>query len=831
MTNLLKDIRYSLRSLLRRPAFTIVAVLTLALGIGVNTAVLSTINGFILRPLPVPRANELVAQFWGSSKNSDVWGDFSYSNFKDLRDHNTTLSGLLAWQMTSAGISDSNRQDSGDTGRAEIRWGELVSANYFDVLEIKPKLGRTFLPEEDRTQNTNPVVVLGDACWKQRFNSDPAIVGKVIYMNGSPFTVIGVAPEKFQGVKFAIRQDFWVPLMMQSKFNGEEGGWEAQRGWSNLTLLGRLKPGVTMSQAESDLNSIAKNLAQLYPKTNADTKVAVVSEMDGRFAEIAKLFRFMSLIALLVSGLVLLVACANVANLMLARATARVKEIGIRLAIGASRFHIVKQLLTESILLSLFGGALGWFFAHWGTRLIHASIPPLPYPIDLDLSPDLLVFKWMLLVSVATGLIFGLAPAFLASRPNLVGILKGAGPTQSPGAFRRWNVRGLLVVAQVAISIVVLVCAGLFLRSLNKALSSDTGFSTENLVTMRLDPGGLGYDNNSGKRFYSELLKRIETHPGVRAASLTGFMLLGDSGASIGPIIKDGEGEPLPNQGLTVARSVVATRFFETMRMKLVAGRDFTERDNIDNPQVAIVNQEFARKVYGGEQNAIGKRLHFWNANSPVVEIVGIAQDALYRSLYEDRRPYLFIPESQFYESGMTLLVSADSANSLAAVAESARAEVARLDSRLPVFAVQLGDQNLSYAYWGPRLAAGMASAFGALALLLATMGLYSVMTYAVLQRTREIGIRMALGAQLRDVLKLVLSQGIALLVGGIALGFAGAILVSRILASLLLGVSTTDPITFLGVALILFIVALLACYIPARRATKVNPLIALRYE
>jgi predicted permease len=831
MQNLLKDIRYSIRSLAKHPGFTVVAVITLGLGIGVNTAILSTVNGFILRPINVPRASEVVMPFWGSKKEAEVWGDFSYANYVDLRDQNKSFSGLLAWNMAQAGISESASRDSIGGRQAELAWGEVVSSNYFSVLELTPSLGRGFLPEDDRSQGSAPVVVLGYKFWQRRFNSDPSILGRTLYMNGTPFTVVGVGPKNYEGVKFAIRQDFWVPLMQQAKFFGGDPAWEKERGWANLKLLGRLKPGVTMKQAEADLNIVVEHLASLYPEKAKDTKIQVVSEQDGRFDSIAKYFRFAALIALCVSGLVLLVACANVANLMLARATSRTKEIGIRLAIGARRTHIIRQLLTESIILALLGGIVGWGLAYWGANLINSSIPPLPYPINLDVNPDLTVLKWMFGVSVLTGLVFGVAPALIASRLDLVSVLKSEVQLSvKRGATRRLNLRAALVVTQLAISIVVLVCAGLFLRSLNKALKTDPGFNVENLVSMRIDPGGLGYDIDGGKRFYSELLHRLEEQPGVRSASVTTYMLLGDSNSGI-QIIKEGDPEPLPNQGTIVDRSLVAPRYLETMGIQLLHGRDITERDDAKAPQVAIVNQEFARKYYGSEQNALGKRLHFWWTGSPLVEIVGITKDGFYRSLYEDRRPYIFIPEYQMYESGMTLLVKANSAADVRSAAEAARREISKLDPRLPVIGMLLGEQNLTYAYWGPRLSAGIGGAFGVLALLLTTMGLYSVMTYAVSQRTREIGIRMALGAQLRDVMKMVLKQGIGLVIVGIAIGLLGAFLVTRVLSGFLLNVGTTDPLTYLAVSLLLVLVALLACYIPARRAAKVDPLVALKYE
>ena len=829
LRDLLQDLRYGVRVLAKRPGFTAVAALALALGIGVNTAILSAVNGFVLRPLPVEKPEELVATYWGRKTDRQVWGRISYANYEDLRQQNKSFSDLCAWSEASAGISSSESRNSGDTERAEVVWGELVSSNYFDVMGVKPMLGRGFLPEEDRTPNTHPVVVLGHSLWQQRFKADEAVVGKTIYLNGQPFTVIGVMPESFLGSAFYLRKAFWAPAMMSQRF-GRRAEWKTDRSYALFNLYGRLKPGLTMAQAETDLNLVAETLARIYPRENADTKIQLVTELDGRFANVTKGIRYAGLLALFISGLVLLLACANVANLMLARAVTRTREIGIRLAIGASRGRIVRQLLTESILLALLGGVLGLAFAYWGSSLIEATRPPVPYPLNLDLAPDGYVLKWMLAISLLTGVIFGLAPALLASRTDLVTVIKGGGAGQTRSR-RRWNLRGVLVVAQVTISIIVLICAGLFIRSLGKAVKIDPGFQTENLVTMMINPSLLAYDDReTARRFFPELLRRLEAQPSVRRAALVNEMPLQVGHMTRGPIVKEGEIDPPPNQGVISDCSLVTPNYFDTLRTPLVQGRDFTDRDTLDAPPVVIVNQEFARRFYGSEQNAMGKRFRF-SQGTPLMEIIGIAKDGRYRSLQEDPQPYMFLPVYQHPRSSMTLMVSAQSAGDLPAVVESVRREIAQLDARLPVVGVMMAEENLSLAYWGPRVAAGMASTFGVLALVLATMGLYSVMTYSVSQRTREIGIRMALGAQVRDVLRLIVSQGMRMVLIGIGLGLAGAFAMTRLLASLLLGVGTTDSVTFLGVTGLLIAVAILACYIPARRAARVDPLVVLRHE
>jgi predicted permease len=827
VNDLLRDLRYGVRVLAKQPGFTLVAVLTLGLGIGVNTAILSTVNGFILRPLSAEKPEELVVPYWGRKADAQVWDRFSYPNYVDVREQNKSFTDLCAFTWAAAGMSSGESRASGSE-RAEVVWGELVSGNYFDVMGVKPILGRGFLPEEDRTPNTHPVVVLSHYTWQKRFNADPSIVGRTIYLNGQPFNVVGVMPESFLGSVFYFRQGYWVPLMMAQKFS-RRAEWRTDRSYESINVYGRLKPGVTMEQAQADLNSVADSLAKLYPANNGDTKIQLKTELDGRYEGATRVMRYGGLLALCVSGLVLLLACANVANLMLARAASRAREIGIRLAIGASRGRIVRQLLTESLLLSLVGGLLGWAFAYLGAGWAQASFPPVPYPANFDLAPDGYVLKWMLAVSLLTGVLFGLAPALLASRTDLVNVIKG-GVTRLTHGRRRWNLRGVLVVAQVTISIVVLICAGLFIRSLGKASEVNPGFKTDNLVTMMINLDLLGYEQGAALQFFPELQRRVETLPGVRTAALASEMPLMDSRQSRGPIVKEGEIDPPPNQGVVSECSLVTPKYFDTLRMPLVRGRDFTDRDNADAPRVVIVNQAFAQRFYGGEDDAMGKRFRFAQG-TPLMEIIGIAKDGHYDSLYQDNQLYMFLPVYQNPRARMTLLVGAQTAGDLQGVVESARREIAQMDARLPVFGVMLAEQNLSLAYWAPRVAAGMASTFGVLALVLATMGLYSVMTYTVSQRTHEIGIRMALGAALRDVVRLVVGQGMRMALIGVALGLAGALVLTRALASLLLGIGTTDVITFVGVTVLLAAVALLACYIPARRAARVNPLVALRHE
>ncbi|PWT93435.1 MAG: hypothetical protein C5B55_04560 [Blastocatellia bacterium] len=823
-----QDIRYAIRMMRKAPGFTAVAVIALGLGIGVNTAIFSAVNGFVMRPLPANDSDNLMWLHWGSKKDPTVWGEFSYPNYIDLREHSKTVSDACLWFETSAGISSGESRSQGDDERADLIWGEVVSANYFDVMGVKPILGRAFLPGEDLKPNGITAVVIGHKLWRERFHSDKEILTKTVFLNGHRYSVTGVMPEDFLGSVFFLRHSFWVPLNAAQDF-GRKPEWRTDRGYTPFSMFGRLKPGVTVVQATADLNSIVSDLAQQFPKENGGTKIQITKEVDARYKNTTKVIQYGAFMALCVAILVLLVACANVANLMLARAATRARELGVRLAIGAGRGRIIRQLLTESVLLALMGGVLGWGLAYAGSILIASSFPPVPYPVSLTFTPDLYVLKWMSGIAIVTGLVFGLAPALLASRTDLIAVIKGGGEGQQK-KNRRLNVRGTLVVTQVMISIVVLICAGLFIRSLRRALETDPGFKTDNMVTMMVNPRILGYDEKKVWRLFPELLHRIEESPGVRVAALTDDLPLQAGDLIRGPIVREGEADPLPNQGVNVHCNFVSPKYFETVRTLLVLGRDFTERDNAEAPRVVVVNKEFARRFYGAPEQAMGKRFRFAEG-TPLMEIVGIAQDGLYHNLYEDRAPHMFLPLYQQPYAAVTLVISAQSSADLGRVAESAREHIAQLEPRLPVVGLMVEEQNLAIPYWGPRLAAGTATTFGILALVLATMGLYSVMTYTVSQRTREIGIRMALGATLRDVLRLIVSQGMRMVIVGLLLGLAGAFALTRVFAKLLLGVDATDPLTFVGVVILLLSVGLLACLIPARRATKINPLIALRHE
>ena len=818
MDTLIKDIRYGIKSLLKQPGFLAVGVISIALGIGVNTTIFSFINTALFRPLPFPEPERLVRLWDGNSS--------SYPDYAAYRDESKVFSGLAAYAQRPL-----NLNVNGETQRI---WGEIVTGNYFDVLQVKPALGRSFLPEEDRTAGTHPVVVISNALWRHQFSSDRAIIGKVINLNNRSYTVIGVMPENFAGATVISRPDLWVPMMSEPLINpGSKTLTSPDEGW--LMILGRLRPDAKLAGAQAVVETIAARLHQERRARNSGPegpggRVVAVMAARGLMVPPQGQAPMLLVVAILMTvvSLVLLVACANVGNMLLARAVNRRKEVAVRLALGAGRWRIVRQMLTESLLLSILGGAAGLLLASWSTSLL-AKLLPQSFPgnsIPPDVSPDVRVFVYAFLLSVLTGLIFGLVPALQASKPNVIAALKDEQLWFGAGR-RRFSPRNFLVVTQIAVSLLLLITSGLFIRNLRNTQHAQPGFELDNALMMSFDLDLASYNAARGKVFEDQLLARVRSLPQVSAASLAESVPLGVGGSKSGLFV---EGEPAPDQldeSSLLSHNTVATDYFRAMGIPFVRGRDFNDRDTASSPGVIIVNETLARRL-APDGNALGKRLRM-DSQGDYLEVVGVVRDAKYDQLAE--RPVFFgyRPLSQRYRGAMTLHVRTTS-DPLAAV-NQVRAEVRALDANLPLTNVVTMQEHMRLLLAPARLLALLSSALGVLALLLAAIGLYGVMAYVVGSRTREIGIRMALGAQTSGVRRLVIGQGLKLALIGIALGLLAAFGLTRVLQSVLYGVSANDPLTFMGVAVLWLAVALLACYVPARRATRVDPLVALRYE
>ncbi len=812
MSTLIQDLRFSFRRLVKSPGFTVVALLSLALGIGANASIFSLVNTVLLRPLPATQPDQLVGVYGMVSGQSDVTL-ISYPNYTDYRERNEVFTDLLAYRFAPVSLSHS--------GTNERLWGYVVSGNYFDVLGVKPALGRTFTTEEDRTPNSHPVVVLSYGSWHRRFGGDPSIVGKTVLLNDHTFTIIGVAPKDFNGTEVAYAPELWAPAMMAGQI--EPGSdWLTQRGDANLFVLGRLKQGVSRAQAEASFQSITSQLAREYPDENGGRSVKLLP--SGLFTpEIRSAVVGFTGVLMAVVGLLLLIACVNLANLLLARATERRKEIAIRLALGASRARLVRQLLTESVLLAVAGGALGLLLAVWINDLVTAIKLPMDIALAFDLHLDWRVLAFTFLLSLLTGIVFGLLPALQSSNPNLVSSLKD---DNVAGGFRRSRLRNALVVAQVALSLLLLVCAGLIVRSLQGARSINPGFNPENAVAVSFDVGLQGYDEAKGRQFQQQVVERVAALPGVQSATLVSNLPLSINYNSTNVYI---EGQPFVNASELppVIPNKVGLNYFQTMGIGL-RGRDFTARDKEKESRVAIVNETFARNFFHG-QEAIGKRFNFDGPSEPFWEIIGIAADGKYNSLGEKPQPLVYRPLLRNYDSTVTL-VARTTVNPQTVIA-AMRNEIKTLDPNLPLYDVKTLIEHMSIPLFPARMAALVLGSFGILALILAGIGVYGVMSYAVSQRTHEIGIRMALGAQPRDVLRLVVGQGMLLALIGMGVGLIAAFGLTRAMSGLLYGVSATDPFTFACVSVLLAIVALVACLVPARRAIRVDPMIALKHE
>ena len=811
-----KDISYAVRSLLKRPGFVAVAVVTLALGIGANTAIFSLVNAVLRSSLPVDHPSQIVSVAMRSK--DDGMSAFSFPNYRDFRDRNDVLSGLLVYRFVPLSLSRS--------GGNERVWGFEVSGNYFDVLGVNAIKGRTFHQDEDKTPLANPVAVLSYDSWQKRFGGDPDIVGKDVLLNNHQFKVVGIAPAGFKGTELVYTPEIWLPsAMMQWVEPG--ANWLEDRDSRNFFAVGRLKPGISSQQAQASLNLLAQQLAKEYPDTNEGQAIKIVPPgfilPDLRGAVVNFTWVLMAAV-----GLVLVVTCTNLAGLMLARATDRRREIAIRLAMGANRMRLIRQLLTESVLLSLTGGVAGVLLAVWIVNVLLAFKPPIDFPLSLDVRLDWHVLLFSLCVSLLAGAIFGLAPALQATRPGLSQALR---ETSAQGGAARTRLRSVLVVAQIAISLIVLIAAGLVVRTLQRLQTMNPGFDAQNALTMSFDLGLQGYDEDRGQQFYRQLTERVQSLPGVKSAAVSDYIPLSLNYNSRNIFVEGlpaERGENVP----TAMNATAGPRYFETMRTPLVQGREFTDQDTAKTERVAVVNEAFVRRLMpnvSSSAEAIGKRFSFGSAGGPYRRIVGVAQTGKYFSITEDPRPFVWTPMSQGYQSNGILTVRTD--GNPEALLGAVRKEVQTLDPNLPLFDVKTLTEHMRFALFPPKIAATVLGVFGFVALLLSAIGIYGITSYTVAQRTHEIGIRLALGAQLRDVLRLVLTHGFKVTIIGAALGLGGAYLATRAITSVLYGVSATDPLTFIAVSGLLIGVALLACYVPSRRATKVDPLVALRNE
>ena len=832
METLIKDLRYGIRSLLKRPGFTAIAVLTLALGIGANTAIFSVVNATLLLPMPVADPDRLVYVF-----NGPAGSVFSYPDYAALRDQNNVFDGLLAFGGITASLNSNDQTDLAN--------GAIVTGNFFDVIGVRAQLGRVFSTDDDKTPGGHPVVVISQGLWQRRFAGDPNIVGRQLFLNGNTFTVIGVLPAGFNGLQLGPIRDLYVPMMMQHTMRPPRAGYSGEmnpdllqtRGNRWLFSVGRLKPGVAPEQAQASLALIAQQLAETYP-VNKGRGVSVSAFSAGDNPSNRQQLSSVARLLMAVVGIVLLIACANVANLLLARSSARTKEIAVRLAIGATRWRIVRQLLTEGVLLATLGGAAGLVLAWWTTRYLSAMPPPAgALPLTPQFTIDRRVLLFTLGLSLLAGIVFGLAPALRASRPALIPALK-----DDAAAFfertRMFGLRNLLVVTQVALSVVLLIAAGLFLRSLRQAQTIDPGFDAEKIVSLPLNINLLRYTSTQGREFYRRVIERVEAIPGVETASLARIAVV-TGGSSVRSLLiegRAGSSNQFRSEGSgaasgdaeSVSSNVVGPRYFQTMGIGLMQGRDFNSQDTQDHPPVVIVNEAFVRRHFPSE-DALGKRLSFGGQEGPWREIVGVVRTSKYFSLGEGPTPVAYLPLTQNHETGMNLHVRTTVDPST--IAGSIRNEVQALEKNLPLGNPETMSVRIANSLYAARMGAILLMVFGGLALLLASIGLYGVMAFAVSRRTRELGIRVALGARPGDVFRLVLRQGMTLVVAGLVVGMGAAWMVTRLLAAFLYGVSTRDTLTFIAIPVLLTLVALLACYLPARRATKVDPLTALRYE
>jgi predicted permease len=838
MESLYSDIRYAIRNLIKRPAFTAVAVVTLALGIGANTAIFTLLNAVTFKPLPVRQAQELVLFNDASSEgtsNGDPsigeWRRFSYASYKYFLEHDQNYQGLSAFRSGESKVSVSGGQtQSGEA--AQRASSHLVSGNYFSVLGVNAFLGRVLMPGDDKP-GAPPAAVMSYGYWRQQWNSDPQIINKEILLNGKSFTVVGIMPPEFFGVRVRRSPDLWVPLVFQPQIEMRESFLDNPRFYW-LNFVGRLKPGVQIEQAQASanlslhqflLNEAGSKLTDDDRKSIASAYVKLAPGARGISGLRIAYSRALQMLMVIV-GLVLVIACANVGNLLLSRAAARKAEISLRLALGASRFRIVRQLLTESFLLAAIGGLCGILFAQGGVNVLVTLVAKTS---PLDVHPDIIVLSFTAAVSLLTGLIFGTVPALRASKTDLTTAIK----EKSSRSSRRFSLASTLVVAQVGLSMVLLAGAGLFARSLMKLQEEDLGFNRDNVLLVGIDPRLGGYKPTELSALYRQVLDRLKEVPGVQSATIATFSPISGNGRNSTITLRGYT--PRPDENMDVDDMLVGPDYGVTLGVPLLLGREIDNRDTPANQKIAVVNQSFARQFFHGE-NPIGRRFYFGDENDPErseeLEIIGVVGDVKYDKIKNEPkatayRPILQVQDSDAYSSTIEIRTTGDAAS----LAPMARAAIRQVDPKLPLFEVTTLREQLAGALQQEKLVAELVSFFGLLALLLACIGLYGVMAHGVVRRTKEIGIRMALGAERRLIVWMVMRETILLVLVGIAIGVPVALGAARLISNQLFGLNPADPFSLIVAASVLIAVACLAGFLPARKASKVNPLIALRYE
>ena len=811
------SLKYAVRSLAKTPWLTAVVVITLALGIAANTAVFSWTRGVLLHPLHGVADGERLVSLETVLLNGEYVGS-SYPDFRDYRDSSRSLAGAIAFDQEPLSLGNENQ--------AERVWAELVSGNFFDVLGVRPAAGRFFRAEEqEEAPGKHSVAVISARFWRRHFHADPQIVGKTIRVNRQELTVVGVAPTEFSGTEVGLSLDLWVPLAMAPPLLSETPNWFENRNNRRLHVFARLRQGVSLPEARTEIQTIARRLAQSYPRSNAGIG-ATLLPIDQASHGVQTLVVTLLKTLLGAGAVLLLIVCANVANLMLVRATIRQKEFSIRLALGASRPRVIGQLLLESLLLAGLGGLVGVLLAGQMASWLRFFIPATNLPLVLDFPPDSAVLLFTLSISVLVGLLFGLAPALQTIRNGRLSGLKDSG-RGAIGGTRSDRLRGILVILEVALALIVLIGASLFLESFRHAKQIDPGFDPSHVLLAPLDLSEAGYSTEQGTLLMRHLRDRIETLPGVRAVSFATAVPLGFSPGSWAADVQVGGYVPRRGEDMRVLWNPIWPGYFDLMRIALIEGRDFTERDDSQTQPVAIINETFARRFFRG-QEPVGRQLGVWGT---VCTVVGVVKDIKYRNLGETPQPYFYRPLQQVWGPNTGFWLHVRTVGPPLQLLPELRRELRSVDPRVHAFEVFTLSDYIGAAWFAQKIGAALLGVLGTLALLLAALGLFSVMAYSVSQRTQEIGIRMALGAQMIDVFRPVVGQSLRLALAGIGLGLVLSFALTRLVASQLLGVSATDPLIFVGVSCLLCAVALAASFIPARRAIKVDPLIALRTE